>query len=216
VDVVEKEGSGLNLTWEVRQGIVSHSKPKGDFLDRSMTEGLSLEGQTVRISDAVAYLNHDLADSFRAGVLRENDLPQEVVEVLGRRHAQRIDTMVTDIVHESWAASGQDGAPPGGPIITMGTAVRSAVNALRDFMFTNVYIPEDKGEQGMAARGIMRLLYRRYCDHPEEIPQEYRLAHGSGQRAVADWVSGMTDRYAIRVAESLQPGIAKPFQHVFI
>lgn len=218
VDVVEKDGAGLNLTWEVRQGIVSHSKPRGDFLDRSMTEGLSLEGQIVRISDAVAYLNHDLADAFRADVLKENDLPQEVVEVLGRRHAQRIDTMVTDIVHHSWAASGLDGAvpPPDGPVITMGTAVRSAVNVLRDFMFAKVYIPEDKGEQGVAARSILRLLYRRYCDNPDEIPQEFRLAHGTGQRAVADWVSGMTDRYAIRVAESIEPDIAKPFQHVFL
>ncbi|MBM3948767.1 MAG: deoxyguanosinetriphosphate triphosphohydrolase [SAR202 cluster bacterium] len=209
VDVVEKDGSGLNLTWEVRQGIVSHSKPRGDFLDRTMTEGLSLEGQVVRVSDAVAYLNHDLADAFRAGVLRESGLPPEVVEVLGRRHAQRIDTMVTDIVHHSWATSGLDGPPPpGGPVITMGTAVRSAVNVLRDFMFANVYIPEDKGEQGVAARNILRLLYRRYCANPDEIPQEYRLAHGTGQRAVADWVSGMTDRYAIRVAEELKSGIA--------
>ena len=209
VDVVEREGAGLNLTWEVRQGIVSHSKPKGDFLDPSMIAGLSLEGQIVRISDAVAYLNHDLADAFRAGVLKENDLPQEVIDVLGKRHAQRIDTMVTDIVHHSWAASGLDGAPPPeGPVITMGTAVRSAVNVLRDFMFANVYIPEDKGEQGVAARNILQLLYRRYCDRPDEIPQEFRLAHGSGQRAVADWVSGMTDRYAIRVAEDLEPGIA--------
>jgi dGTPase len=173
-----------------------------------MTEGLSLEGQTVRISDAVAYLNHDLADAFRAGVLKESGLPQEVVEVLGRRHAQRIDTMVTDIVHHSWTVSGQERPMPDGPVITMGPAVRNAVNVLRDFMFANVYIPEDKGEQGLAARAIMRLLYRRYCDHPDEIPQEYRLAHGTGQRAVADWVSGMTDRYAIRVAEELEPGIA--------
>jgi len=212
VEHVEKDGAGLNLTHEVRHGIANHSKPKGDFLDPSMTEGLTLEAQIVRISDAVAYLNHDLLDAFRAGVLREADLPREVMDVLGRRHAQRVDTMVTDIVHNSWAASGLDGAAGGRPVITMGAAVRSAVNALRDYMFENVYIPEDKGVQGEAARAIVRLLYRRYLDHPEEVPDEYRRTHGADERAVADYVSGMTDHYAMRTAEALEPGIAAPLR----
>ncbi|MDA1189468.1 MAG: deoxyguanosinetriphosphate triphosphohydrolase, partial [Chloroflexi bacterium] len=129
----------------------------------------------------------------------------------GRRHAQRVDTMVTDIVHSSWAASGFDESYSGEkPTITMGNAVRSAVNLLRKFMFENVYIPEDKGEQGEAARAITRLLYEHYLSHTEEVPDEYRQAHGADQPTVVDYVSGMTDHYAMRAAEALSPGIAAP------
>ena len=152
VEHVEKDGAGLNLTWEVRQGIVSHSKPRGDFLDAALTEGLTLEGQICRISDAVAYLNHDLADAFRVGILGEDDLPPEV-GLLGDRHSQRIDSMVTDIVESSWEATGQGHFHGAGPIvITMSPPMRGAVNTLREFMFRNVYEPEDRSAEGRTAR----------------------------------------------------------------
>ena len=209
VDRLEKDGKGLNLTWEVRQGIVSHSKPRGDFLGSEHTNGLSLEGQTCRIADAVAYLNHDLADAFRAGKLDEDSLPPEVAAVLGRRHSERVDTMVCDIIESSWAASGAQVADPDGPpIISMSLRVRQAVNTLREFMFQTVYLPEDAGDEGQTARGIMRLLYRYYNDNKGKIPAEYGLRSRSEDEAVVDYISGMTDHYAIRKAEEIQPGIA--------
>ena len=147
VDKLEKEGKGLNLTWEVRQGILHHSKPRGDFLSPGLTEGMSLEAQVIRISDAVAYLNHDLLDAFRAGVLTETSIPRYIQEILGERHSQRINTMVNDIVttsQEAMDSVGLDIAPE----IKMGVDLRDAVYALREFMFQNVYVPEDKGEEG--------------------------------------------------------------------
>ena len=210
VEQLEKDRAGLNLTWEVRQGIVSHSKPRGDFLDASMTDGLSLEGQVCRVADAVAYLNHDLADAFRAGILREDDLSPDVVRVLGDRHSQRIDTMVRDIVASSWSCAGEESVGLAQhPEITMSPEVREAVNLLRDFMFERVYVPEDRGEEGQAARGIVGLLYRYYDDNPDEIPPEYDR---EDDRSVVDYISGMTDQYALRVAETIEAGIAKTFQ----
>ena len=109
VEQVEKEGRGLNLMWETRQGILRHSKPRGDFLHDLDVDDLTLEAQIVRVSDAVAYLNHDLADAFRAGALSQDALPPVVSDVLGSSHAERIDTMVSDIVTASWGASGLSG-----------------------------------------------------------------------------------------------------------
>ena len=213
VEQLEKEGEGLNLTWEVRHGIVSHSKPRGDFLGADLAEGLSLEGQICRISDAVAYLNHDLDDAFRAHLVKENSLPDDAVRVMGATHSQRIDSMVTDIVESSWAASGQTVSPRDEqPSISMSLAMRDAVNSLREFMFTNVYIPEDQGEEGQAARRIVHLLYRYFNENRSEIPAEYNLRSRSEDQAVVDYISGMTDRFAVRVAERIEPDVSEIFR----
>ena len=213
VERLERGGEGLNLTWDVRHGIVSHSKPRGDFFGDTVPDGLSFEGQICRVSDAVAYLNHDLADAFRAGVLDPDELPSEANRTLGVRHSERIDAMVTDVVESSWQAAGEDGLDAAdGPTITMSSRVREAVNVLRDFMFERVYTPEDKGAQGQAAREIIRLMYRYYGDNPSDIPQEY----GYDDRAVVDFIAGMTDLYALRVADRLSPGITKPFQQSMV
>ncbi len=209
VEQLEKDGEGLNLTWEVRQGIVSHSKPKGDILDGHFADGLSLEGQICRVADAVAYLNHDLVDAFRAGLLIPDDLPAEVVQVLGERHSQRINTMVSDIVVNSWAAAGEEGVDSAtSPVIDMSHVVRRAVNVMRDFMFERVYVPEDVGDEGQSARRVIRLLYEYHNENPEEIPSEYRR----DGRSVVDYVAGMTDQYAIGVAERIEPGVAGRLQ----
>ena len=213
VDLLEKEGEGLNLTWEVRQGIVSHSKPRGDFLNVDLTDGLTLEGQICRISDAVAYLNHDLADAFRAGVIDEGSIPQGIMEILGSRHSQRINTMVADIVDSSWAASGADGtAPTEEPVISMSPQVREAVNTLREFMFEKVYTPEDRGDEGRAARGIVGLLYEYYTENRSQVPDEYSRHGQSEAQGVVDYIAGMTDRYALRAAERIRPGVAEVFR----
>lgn len=211
VEQLENEGQGLNLTWEVRQGIVSHSKPRGDFLDPDATEGLTLEAQIVRVSDAVAYLNHDFADAFRAGILNENMLPDEVQEVLGCSHGERVDSMVTDIVESSWGATGEGDSSSANSIITMSPVVKHAVITLREFMFENVYVPEDKGSEGKAARQIFQMLYHHYDKHRDEIPPEYDNRSKSDDRVVADYISGMTDHYALRAAEAIRPGTAEVF-----
>ena len=207
VERLEKEGRGLNLTEHVRQGIALHSKPPGDFFGNRVPAGLSLEGQVCRLSDAVAYLNHDLADAFRAGLLEDEDLPPQAAEVLGSRHSERIHTMVTDVIETSLAVRGEEGFDPGWmPRIEMSLPVREALNTLRGFMFQRVYMVEDAGEESEAARRIVALLYRYLDDNRQVIPSEY----GSGDRAVVDYLAGMTDHYAIRMAETIEPGIAGP------
>lgn len=212
VDTLEKNGAGLNLTWEVRHGIVSHSKPRGDFLNSDLVDGLTAEAQVVRVSDAVAYLNHDLADAFRAGILHEVNLPREVIKTLGDRHSERVNSMVTDIVESSWALTGlEDQCPSSHPSISMSPEVREAVNILREFMFGNVYVPEDLGEEGQAARRIVRLLHTYFTANPEDVPSEFRSPDEVDSRNLVDYVASMTDRYAIRAAESIEPGIAGIF-----
>ena len=213
VDRLEKEGRGLNLTWEVRQGILRHSKPRGDFLGAESIDDLSLEAQICRVSDAVAYLNHDLADAFRAGVLTLYQLPSRVSEVLGTTHAERINTMVSDIIEASWSTSASDEVSDGeAPMIAMGEEVKGAFYTLREFMFDEVYLPTDRSPQGMAAREVMRLLYSHFNNNRDQIPPEYDQRSCSEDEAVVDFISGMTDHYAMRVAETLEPGITMPFK----
>lgn len=212
VDQIEKDGRGLNLTQEVRQGILHHSKPRGDFLAVNVDPGLSFEAQVVRMSDAVAYINHDLADAFRAEVISPAELPADVIDTLGRRHSERINNIVCDIIQNSYAVSGLNGAHPNaGLYIGMGDEIRQAFISLREYMFANVYLPQDSREEGDTARRIVQLLYRHFNERRDEIPAEYAQRSRTEDEAVVDYVSGMTDWYAMRVAEKIQPGIAKTF-----
>ena len=218
VERVERDGRGLNLTHEVRQGILLHSKPRGDFL-AALEDDLTLEAQVVRISDAVAYINHDIADALRAGVISESDLPRCVATTLGDRHSQRIDTIVCDIIDHSYhvsglavAGGGMNGARSETPLaITMGDEVRRAFMELREFMFSTVYLPNDDSPEGESARRIVRFLHGYFSERHHEIPPEYAQRSRTREEAVTDYVSGMTDLYAIRLAEKLAPGIAKTF-----
>ena len=210
VDCIEKDGEGLNLTWEVRQGILHHSKPRGDFLDPAMIDGMTLEAQVLRISDAIAYLNHDLLDAFRAGVIKKTDLPTKVNEVLGSHHSERVNTMVSDVVEASWMATGEMKSKSE-PRIMMGQKIRNAVNLLREYMFQNVYEPEDKGEEGKTARHIINILFHHLIRNDDQILDHYRSISETDEQAVVDYISGMTDRYAIRAAERISPGIGQIF-----
>ena len=218
VERVERDGRGLNLTWEVRQGILNHSKPRGDFL-AARDDGITLEAQIVRTSDAVAYINHDLADAFRAGLISEDDLPSSVATSLGSRHSERIDTIVCDVIDNSFYVSGLNGTGDGTNgacpepqlSIIMGTEVRNAFMELREFMFSTVYLPNDDSPEGESARRIVRFLYGYFGERPHEIPPEYAQRSRTPGEAVVDYISGMTDHYAIRLAEKLAPGIAKTF-----
>ena len=209
VEVLEKNGQGLNLTWEVRRGIVSHSKPRGDFLDMQDADSLTLEAQVCRISDAVAYLNHDIGDAIRAGVLAEEELPAEARELLGTRHSRRIDHMVRDIAQESWPCTG-DCADPAGPppLIGMSAPVAAVVTRLREFMFQRVYLPAGDSPEGDRARAIVEFLYDYYTRQPQAIPPEYGCRDEDPERMAVDYISGMTDNYAVQMAEALKPGIS--------
>ncbi|MCH7842127.1 MAG: deoxyguanosinetriphosphate triphosphohydrolase [Chloroflexi bacterium] len=216
VERLAKEGEGLNLTWEVRQGIVSHSKPRGDFLDIELDESLTLEAQVLRLADSVAYLNHDIADAIRAGMLKVEDLPERANRVLGTTHSQRINSLVTGIVQASWPASGLADEPPDEkPVIGMDPEAREAMVELREYMFRNLYLPLGKTRQSEVGREVVKLLYHYFVENAEEIPPPYFNPGVEPDRAAVDYVAGMTDHYAIRQAEKLQPGITQgAFQSV--
>ena len=211
VDLVEKKGAGLNLTVESRDAILHHSKPRGEFLDSDELDRLSLEAQVVRVADAIAYLNHDIGDALRAGLLTEEELPSDAREVLGTRHAQRVDSMVRDVVETSRTCDGLDGAaPPPGQRhrLSMSAQVARVVTELREFMFQRVYLPAGEGPEGVHARAIVEFLYEHYNGHPALVPVEYQLSGDPAERSVLDYIAGMTDYFAISAAEEVKPGIS--------
>jgi len=193
VDVLEKKGLGLNLTWEVRDGILHHSKGRAD-LSINAAGPSTLEGKVVKISDRVAYINHDIDDAIRAGIITESDLPEDAVEVLGRTHSARIGMMVTDIIRASESLNG----------VGMSEPVRKATDTLKDFMYAEVYGRDVRGIAELKHAGnSLKELFRFYMEHPAEIPDLPPLSPvtesediASRTRRVCDLISGMTDRFA--------------------
>lgn len=187
---------GLNLTWEVQDGIGAHSKGKADLGPEDAGLPQTLEGQVARLADRIAYVHHDTDDAVRAGLLREEDIPQEVREVLGPTRGRWLDTLVRDVVTTSEEQ----------PRVGMSEPIRQALNRLKDFLFERVYLnPQAKGEEPRAKR-LLRMLFDYYLEHLDEVPEEYRELLGRGEeppRVVGDFLAGMTDRYAIRKAEQL-------------
>ncbi|HVL80296.1 MAG TPA: deoxyguanosinetriphosphate triphosphohydrolase [Actinomycetota bacterium] len=184
VEVLERDGEGLNLTSEVRDGILNHTW--------RMPEPATAEAMVARWADRIAYVNHDVDDAIRAGVLKPDDLPPEVVDVLGHTHGERLDRTIRALV----ASSSEAGA------IRMPAETAEAMSALRAFLFERVYLgPVARGEEGKAS-AILESLFAWYTDHPDELPAARRPGDDLVQR-VADHVSGMTDRYAIRTFERL-------------
>jgi len=181
-----ENGTGLNLTHEVRDGIKNHKKGN---------KPETLEGSVVNLSDRIAYINHDIDDAVRAGIISLEDLPEECIGVLGRTHGERINTMILDVVAQS-----QDS-----PKLYMASDVEKAMETLRDFMFERVYLHSAaKSEEGKAER-IIEILYRSFCDKPELMPpycMENIKKYGRKQ-VVVDYIAGMTDRYTLKVFETL-------------
>lgn len=180
VDKLERDGAGLNLTYEVRMGILGHT---GDFIPET------LEGQIVRTSDRIAYINHDIDDAMRAGILTNDDIPREISDVLGETHRERINTLVTDMIFHS-RGTGELGMTP---------EIEQTMQALRQFMFERVYKnPVAKGEESKARR-ILQELYTYYIAHPEALPQDFQpqLTFEGLPRVVCDYIAGMTDKYAM-------------------
>ena len=185
VDHLENDGTGLNLTWEVRDGILNHTW--------SMPLPATFEGQVARFADRIAYVNHDVDDALRAGVLRADQLPEEAVAVLGDRHGRRINTLVTDLVKQSEGAEEIQLSPP----------VLEALDRLRDFLFHRVYLrTEARSEQEKAVR-LVSALFSYYLEHPEAVPAEYLGIPGDLPTQIADYIAGMTDRFALRSYEQI-------------
>ena len=206
VEVIEKDGRGLNLTYAVREGIYLHSKARKDIMATAWGVASTLEGQIIKIADSVAYINHDIDDALRAGILHASDLPRDAIEVLGDTHARRINTMVCDLIDHNWWAAGE-GTPPDPPLLAMSPDILRATNALREFMYQNVYLNSAAKEDDGKVRRLIELLYRHFVAHPAQLPEDLRRINRQRdepiERAVVDYVAGMTDRYAIKVFNDL-------------
>jgi dGTPase len=202
VDCLEKSGEGLNLTWEVREGILKHSKGKEDIIGRLEDMPNTLEAQICKLADSVAYINHDVGDAIRSGLISEDDLPVSAVAVLGHSPSERINTMVCDVVDESWSATGEDGA--GSATITMSARVLGAANELRRFLFQRVYDVQTARDETERAKQVVRSLYKRFVQDPGKLPREYENP-ANVERGVVDYIAGMTDNYALGLAGEQRP-----------
>ncbi|MFC1869974.1 deoxyguanosinetriphosphate triphosphohydrolase [Chloroflexota bacterium] len=202
VDLLENDGQGLNLTWEVRDGILNHSKGRADILGEDSGKANTLEGEVCQIADAIAYINHDIGDAVRHGIITEGTLPLKAITVLGNSHSQRINTMVCDIIEHSWAASGH--ITTSSPSIGMSPGILEATNALREFLFEKVYNLNAGQEEAEKAREVIRLLSHYFNQHDDKLPPEYSIYSDEVERRVVDYIAGMTDQYALRMAEELQ------------
>jgi len=201
VDLLENDGQGLNLTWEVRDGILNHSKTRVDILGQGWGKVNTLEGEVCKLADTVAWINHDIGDAMRAGIITENDLPLSAITILGRFHSQRINTMVCDIIDYSWVASGYNTID--NPTIGMSHQVLEATNNLREFLFDRVYNVRSAQEEAEKARGVVRLLYKYFTEYEDQLPSEHRFYSDEIEQRVVDYIAGMTDQYALRMAEEL-------------
>ena len=184
VDVLEKDGKGLNLTYEVRNGILCHTEGK---------EADTLEGRLVKLSDHIAYINHDIDDAIHAGIISNEDIPEDVRLVLGQERGQRIDTMVHSVVENTDFE------------VRMSAEVKEAYDKLNDFMFENVYFnPVCKGEESKV-KDIIEKLFNYYTDNPKQLPEEYReiCEKESAVRAACDYIAGMSDYFALSIYSNL-------------
>ncbi len=180
VDRLEHDGAGLNLCYEVRRGILCHTRGE---------EAETLEGQLVRYADKIAYINHDIDDAMRGGIIYPTDIPVSISQVLGYTHGERIETLTRDIIENSQEGDG----------IRQSEPVARAMAELREFMFQSVYFnPRAKGEEGKA-EDMICLLFDYYVKHTDKLPSEYQdiLVREGAQRAVVDYIAGMTDTYAV-------------------
>ena len=180
VDHLENDGQGLNLTYEVRMGIVGHTGPR-------VPE--TMEGRIVRRSDQIAYVNHDIDDAIRAGILTNDDIPREISDLIGHTHSQRIDSFVCDLIETSREAGE----------IMLSPAVDQALKNLRAFMFERVYRnPVAKAEE-TKAKDMLKRLFEYYVTHPEALPEDFhpQLSFDGMERTVCDYIAGMTDNYAV-------------------
>lgn len=198
VDILEKDGKGLNLTHEVRDGILKHSKGEGDIIlsdPQSMPD--TLEGQIVRVADIIGYMNHDIDDAIRAGVISYRDLPQDCMNILGDSHSRRIDAMVKDVINVSGKVDKME--------ISLSETFMEATVKLRDFLYKKVYFGEVVYSNFIKASKILKELYYYFLEHEEEFLKESGMSNSTEpmERRVCDFIAGMTDRYAFNFYEKI-------------
>ena len=186
VEKLERDGQGLNLTLEVRNGILCHT---------GKAQPETPEGNVIRIADRIAYINHDIDDAIRAGILRETDIPGEITCAIGATHSKRINTLITDMIAES-ENRGE---------ISMSPQISFVFDSFYEFIHKNLYMNMKAKSEESKVFGIIDSIFQFYCDNPDELPEEYRLVSKTEgiRRAVGDYVSGMTDKYAVYIYEKL-------------
>ncbi len=186
VEFLENNGEGLNLTWEVRDGIVNH---QGD------NKASTLEGTIVKIADRIAYINHDIDDSIRAGVLRCEDIPKDILETLGYGHSERINNMVRSVISASFDKNE----------ITMEKHIAEATGRLRDFLFEHIYTNPTVKSEDEKARELIASLFDYFVKHPEKMPVFFQknMEKEPPERCVCDYIAGMTDRHAIELYKEI-------------
>lgn len=186
IDFLEHEENkiGLNLTYEVRDGIINHS---GANLSSS------LEGQIVKYADRIAYINHDIDDAIRADIIKKDDLPEDLIEILGNKHGVRINTMIVDIIENSLNKN----------YIMMSKKINNATNKLRDFMFENVYLNKKAKSEEAKTEYIITELYKYYLNNMDKLPKEhlriYDHVESEKEDIICDYIAGMTDRYVVNL-----------------
>ena len=185
VDVLEKE-NGLNLTWEVKDGILNHT---------GSGNASTLEGKIIKFADRIAYINHDVDDAIRANVLSKDTLPKEYISVLGETHSERINNMIVNIIENSMDIND----------IRMSCGFYDAMLGLRSFMFENVYLSKTVKKEEDKSKGVVKTLYEYFNNNIDKLPEEYlkMLDNNEKSRVVCDYIAGMTDRYAIKLFEEI-------------
>ena len=186
VECLESNGEGLNLTWEVKDAILNHT---------GGNEASTLEGKVIKLADRIAYINHDIDDAIRAGVLSIDDIPKDIITTLGRGHSERINTMVKSVINESYEKS----------YVRMSDEISDATLALRSFLFDRVYHNKTVKAEENKAIEMLRILFEYFVASPDKLPPLYRaIAEKDGvERSVCDYISSMTDRYAIKTFREL-------------
>lgn len=196
VEKLEGAGKGLNLTWEVRDGILNHTKEWED-ISRPPKEGeaATLEGTIVKFADTIAFVNHDIDDALRAGIISESDLPKECVNVLGNNHSARINTMVKDIITFSKDK----------PKIGMSEEIAQTTEKLRQYLYENLYTKDTIAKEFAKAKKILKELYVYFKDHPQFLMSkiEREIKDEKIERVICDFIAGMTDRYALMLYEKI-------------
>ena len=206
IESLEKNGKGLNLTDYVIEAIRRHSKKQGAFLTKNAVLGMSLEAQIVRISDALAYLSHDIEDAKRSGFLNHKNIPQDLIYFFDISRSERINIFVTDVVLNSWDCTGKTSIKD--PYIKMSDEFSKTMTLLRNFMFENFYLPVSDSKQGKIATKIINLLFSYYDENFSAIPDKYSQYDIEKEEKISNFICGMTDLYAINIAEKISPGIS--------
>lgn len=198
VEVLEKNGAGLNLSWEVLDGILRHSKGRGALHGLSREQvAETLEGQLVRLSDVIAYVNHDLDDAIRGGLLREEDVPVHLRRALGENYSQRLNTMIIDLIKTTMAGDYE--------VVQLSPPVTEYVTELRDWLYENVYRAEAVEDEFRKASRVLKELFEYFVDRPGELAVYggHSVANDSTETMVADFLAGTTDRYAMNLYQKL-------------